>query len=405
MSNDLPVTGNMLYKGYTAQQHRNAIDVFYNFLADIRPARVLEIGTACGGLIFGIREHLNALGLSDSPIISYDIESRPYYPQLRDANIDIRIENIFTHAYTDLKDEKFIKEYIQSPGVTLVLCDGGYKKGEFAIFSKFLKIGDFIMAHDYVDTYENFKENYLDKIWNWCEIEEKHIAGVSKLYNLVNYNQEEFDKVVWVCKKKMDIKNDKSFDDYKWLFPDMSSLEQLKLELDSINMEDDFKVLDEVGVPSEYFKLKAGAEHYRLLRKLSSQYRDSMIVEVGAYYGASHVALSTNNNRVVSFDVSRFHTYDKLEEIYDGVFYIDNALSDKYVNLLLSAAFIVVDTMHDGVFEIQFYNHLKKIGYKGFVVWDDIHLNDAMTAFWNGLDNKLDISLIGHITGTGITFL
>jgi cephalosporin hydroxylase len=405
MSNDLPVTGNTLYKGYTAQQHRNALDVFYDFLADIRPVRVLEIGTACGGLILGIREHLNSLGLSDTQIISYDIESRPYYPQLRDANIDIRIENIFTHAYTDLKDETFVKEYIQSPGVTLVLCDGGYKQGEFAIFSKFLKVGDFIMAHDYVDTHENFQNNFLDKIWNWCEIEEKHISGVCKLYNLVSYNKEVFDPVVWVCKKREAAQRAEAFDEYRKIFPHMETLEQIKTELDSINMEDDFNILNQVGVPSEYFKLRAGAEHYRLLRKLSSQYTNSVVVEVGAYYGASHVALATNNNSVVSFDVSRFSTYNKLEEIYKGKFITDSVMSEKFVELLLLAKFIVVDTMHDGVFERQFYDHLKNIGYRGIVVWDDIHLNDNMSTFWNGLNNKLDITLLGHITGTGITFM
>jgi hypothetical protein len=31
------------------------------------------------------------------------------------------------------------------------------------------------MAHDYVDTKENFLENYKDKIWNWREIGDDHI--------------------------------------------------------------------------------------------------------------------------------------------------------------------------------------------------------------------------------------
>lgn len=403
--NNLPVTGNMIYKGFTAQQHRDAIDIFYDFLADIRPARVLEIGTACGGLILAIRDHLDALGLSDSPIISYDITSREYYPELISRGIDIRIENIFTNSYTSLIDETFVKQYIQSPGVTLILCDGGYKQGEFAIFSKLLKDGDFIMAHDYVDTQENFKDNFLDKVWNWCEIEEKHITGVCKLYNLQSYNQEAFSKVVWVCKKKIDTLNNQAFPEYKSLFPDMTSLLDLKNELDSIDMDPDFSILNQVGVPSEYFKLKSGAEHYRLLRKLSSRYNNSTMVEIGAYYGASHVALNCNNNSVISFDVSRFETYDKLEQIYNGKFIIDNVMSEKYNDLLLSAKFIVVDTSHDGIFEQQFYNHLTNIGYKGFVVWDDIHLNSAMSNFWNSLNNKLDVSILGHITGTGITFI
>ena len=48
-----------------------------------------------------------------------------------------------------------------------------------------------------------YKENYINEIWNWCEIEEKYIEKVSEEYNLVHYNKEIFDKVVWVCKQKM----------------------------------------------------------------------------------------------------------------------------------------------------------------------------------------------------------
>ena len=66
-----------------------------------------------------------------------------------------------------------------------------------------IKVGDFIMAHDYIDVWQNYKENYVDKIWNWCEIEDIYIEKVSKEQNLVHYNKEIFDKVVWVCKQKI----------------------------------------------------------------------------------------------------------------------------------------------------------------------------------------------------------
>ena len=36
------VVGHTQYKGYTAQQHDDAFDVFKNFLADIKPKRILE---------------------------------------------------------------------------------------------------------------------------------------------------------------------------------------------------------------------------------------------------------------------------------------------------------------------------------------------------------------------------
>ena len=46
---------------------------------------------------------------------------------------------------------------------------------------------------------------------------------------------------------------------------------------------------------------------------------------------------------------------------------------------------------------------LKKIGYKGLVLLDDIKLNEQMKYFWNDIsEEKLDISDYGHWSGTGI---
>ena len=59
------------------------------------------------------------------------------------------------------------------------------------------------MAHDYVDTQENYLNNFQNKIWNWCEIEEKDINKISNEYELLHYKKEIFDKVVWVCKQKV----------------------------------------------------------------------------------------------------------------------------------------------------------------------------------------------------------
>lgn len=58
------------------------------------------------------------------------------------------------------------------------------------------------MAHDYVANKEEFDKNYYNKIWNWMEIQDSDIQQVSEEQNLINYNQENFSKVVWVCKRK-----------------------------------------------------------------------------------------------------------------------------------------------------------------------------------------------------------
>jgi cephalosporin hydroxylase len=198
----MTITGCTEYRGYTAQQHKDVFGVFTKFLSDIRPSRILEIGTAGGGFTLFLRDTLDGLGLQNSPILSIDVHETPWYNNLREQNIQIEIINIFDHAYTQLENPEVIVPFIQQPGLTLVLCDGGHKIGEFNAIAPHIKVGDFIMAHDYVDTWENYKQNFVGKIWDWCEVEEKYIEEISTQCNLTHYNKEEFGSVVWVCKTK-----------------------------------------------------------------------------------------------------------------------------------------------------------------------------------------------------------
>ena len=197
------MTGATSYKGYTAQQHENVFGVFKAFLNEINPKRILEIGTAGGGFTLFLRDALDELGLRDTKIKSFDVHECSWYSKIRECNIEIIIENIFDRSYTVLEKPERIVPFIQQEGTTLVLCDGGSKINEFNLIAPLIKPGDFIMAHDYVDLWENYKANFVDKIWNWCEIEEKYIEKVSQEQKLVHYNKEAFDGVVWVCKTKV----------------------------------------------------------------------------------------------------------------------------------------------------------------------------------------------------------
>jgi hypothetical protein len=160
---------------------------------------VLEIGTSVGGFTLFLRDTLNKLSLENTVIRTYDVQDLPGYVDLRNNNIEVYVKNIFENE-SILQENA--QEYIQEPGVTLVLCDGNFKAREFAVLSPFLKVGDYIMAHDYIDTWENYMENYNEKIWNWCEIRDCDIAQSCEAYKLAPYNKENFDKVVWVCRKK-----------------------------------------------------------------------------------------------------------------------------------------------------------------------------------------------------------
>jgi cephalosporin hydroxylase len=188
------------YLGYVAQQNPNAYETFYKFIQAVRPKRILEIGTGLGGFSMFLKSVCNELQL-DTTIVTYDVNSRQEYKALAEAGVDVRIENIFDAGYTQVNQQ--VLDYIQSDGVTLVLCDGGYKIGEFNLLSNYIKVGDFIMAHDYAPDSKFFSDEVYKKLWNWHEIQDSNIQDAVDRNKLVSYNADEFVKAVWVCKQKL----------------------------------------------------------------------------------------------------------------------------------------------------------------------------------------------------------
>jgi cephalosporin hydroxylase len=186
----------------TTQQNLYMFEAFKKLLSETKPMRILEIGTAGGGTTLFLREYLDEIGLNNTQIKTFEVKEHKWFKPMRERGIDIVIENIFSKSYREIEKPELVVPYIQSEGTTIILCDGGSKINEFKILSPYLKTGDIIMAHDYVDTKENFLENYKNKIWNWREIGDEHIIETCERYNLKNYMKDTFDKAVWVCKIK-----------------------------------------------------------------------------------------------------------------------------------------------------------------------------------------------------------
>ena len=187
------------FKGHTAQQSHNVYQIFYDFISEVKPKRILEIGTALGGFTEFLKIITDELELN-TKILSYDISEIPWYHQMIEKGIDVRVENIFNEDWSGVKQE--VVDFVKQDGVTIVLCDGGWKIGEFKIFSKLIKEGDYILAHDYSFSKEVYETEIKDKIWNWCEITESDIEQSVIDNNLKSYNQNKFSQAVWVCKLK-----------------------------------------------------------------------------------------------------------------------------------------------------------------------------------------------------------
>jgi predicted O-methyltransferase YrrM len=187
------------YNQHTAQQNHFAYKIFYEFIETVKPSRILEIGTAMGGFTMFLKEACDDLEL-DTVIRSYDIHGRHSYQTIIDAGVDVRVENVFNGDYTSVSQD--VIDFIKEPGVNIVLCDGGYKIGEFNLLADYVKSGDFILAHDYARDGEYFSENINMKYWNWHEIQDSHIDEACERNELIPYKQDEFDTCVWVCKVK-----------------------------------------------------------------------------------------------------------------------------------------------------------------------------------------------------------
>lgn len=206
MNTQTSVEGKFIYKNTVISQHYDVAIPFKVLIETIRPTKILEIGTAYGGMTIILRDILDSLGMQAVPIRSYDLYKYPTYDVdvaiSQGAKIELLIKNVFNHPYDALLDANEIATFAHQPGPTIILCDGGSKKNEFRILSEFLRTGDIIMAHDYAPNPTYFEQHMRNKIWNWMEIQDTDIDEAVRTYNLTNFMSEQFLSVAWVCKQK-----------------------------------------------------------------------------------------------------------------------------------------------------------------------------------------------------------
>jgi cephalosporin hydroxylase len=184
------------YRGVSAHQNEHVASVFRALFRTFKPVRVLEIGTAAGGLTLLLSDLLDEAGCAKTPIWTVDPMPMPR-PYLAAAMINYIEADAFEPNLLGC-----LQGYVAEPGPTLVLCDGGDKRREFRTFAPHLKSGDIIMAHDYAPTMEYFQGVMFDQHWNWLEITEFDVQPVSKAQKLIPHMQDEFQRVAWACRRK-----------------------------------------------------------------------------------------------------------------------------------------------------------------------------------------------------------
>jgi hypothetical protein len=148
---------------------------------------IIEIGTYNGGLTSWLYDNKK----TNAMVVSYDIDGTINHTGRTD--IDFRVEDCFEKkAFND------IISYIQRPGKTLVVCDGGDKPKEFNVFSEYLKSGDNIIAHDYSAGPDMWK--LATDYWQWPYASDTNYDLLKDAViknGLEPYRNEEFNFYLW----------------------------------------------------------------------------------------------------------------------------------------------------------------------------------------------------------------
>jgi predicted O-methyltransferase YrrM len=151
-----------------------------------------------------------------------------------------------------------------------------------------------------------------------------------------------------------------------------------------------------------YFGQSANQEHYRLLMYIAGLFNNEALFDIGTYRCVSAAALSYNfKNKIISYDINQ---YLPVNPMLPRVEYrIGDCTKDLQ---LIDSHFMFFDVAHDGIFEKIFIDHLRAISWKGLLLCDDIHLEGAMSDWWNDevVEEKYDITSIGHWSGTGLIY-
>lgn len=150
-------------------------------------------------------------------------------------------------------------------------------------------------------------------------------------------------------------------------------------------------------------------EHYKLLGFLSTLYENCNIIDGGSRTGMSALALGGNRRNLIrSYDLIQVSPAYKND--YPNITFYQKDLLTESPEILLQTPLIFLDLdPHDGVQETRFFEILRNIGYRGIVILDDIStpgthfMFPGMVSFWNSItEKKIDISSVGHGSGTGL---
>ena len=157
-------------------------------------------------------------------------------------------------------------------------------------------------------------------------------------------------------------------------------------------------------------------DHYKLLKSIAVSIDAAKVIDIGTYTGMSSLAFMDAGCEVMSFDiVSPFDFNDCLiqdSDLENGNLNLitENLMDDnifrKYSKHFIDADIIFFDGPKFGGFEQKLLPKILNLEFRKntLVIMDDIQMK-KMKILWYEIEfPRLDLTLLGHLSGTGVIF-
>ena len=167
---------------------------------------------------------------------------------------------------------------------------------------------------------------------------------------------------------------------------------------------------------AQYFESSFG-EHYKLIQSLCKTLHLDNVVEVGTFTGMSALIWLLNGVSLTSVDIVPWRDFENTvlnEDLVLRTGFKQHILDisesrafNQMIPTFMSSDLIFLDGPKDGIFEQKVVPKILNLmsGKGTWLLLDDIYLS-AMNSCWEEISNeKYDLSLIGHTTGTGLVRL
>ncbi len=167
------------YHGQVIKQVRGIVSVFDLFFEKEKFDNIIEIGSGNGAFSLYFASKAKDMNCSFTTI-----DIRPVSSKIKKELVELGADVLTC----DINKNSFIEDIIREKGRCLILNDGGLKVPQFIRFSKLIKKEDIMLTHDY---YKNRESE----------------AGIIIMEDVKKY----------IKKNKLQVINEKMFDDYLWL--------------------------------------------------------------------------------------------------------------------------------------------------------------------------------------------